>query len=103
MGAAGEQDSTNSEEMQGGISARKEKILVLVRFRPLSDEEIARNEVSDWECINETTILFRNSLHEWSLSPTAYTYGKEIIIYSIYEDTHFFQSSATFFLDFAKN
>ncbi|KAL1833788.1 hypothetical protein ACET3Z_003439 [Daucus carota] len=76
MGAAGEQDSTNSEKMQGGISARKEKILVLVRFRPLSDEEIARNEVSDWECINETSILFRNSLHERSLSPTAYTYDR---------------------------
>ncbi|KAL2455458.1 Kinesin-like protein [Forsythia ovata] len=31
-------------------------ILVLVRLRPLSEKEIARDEVADWECINSTTI-----------------------------------------------
>ncbi|CAL5438342.1 unnamed protein product [Camellia sinensis] len=66
---------TKWEEMQGVVSGGSEqKILVLVRLRPLSEKEIARNEVSDWECINETTILFRNSLQEQSMFPTAHTF-----------------------------
>ncbi|KAK1369455.1 kinesin-like protein KIN-7F [Heracleum sosnowskyi] len=71
-----EEHLTKSENKQGGACAREEKILVLVRLRPLSAMEIARNEVSDWECINESSILFRNSLQERSMSPTAYTYDR---------------------------
>lgn len=62
------------EKMQGMANGSEEKILVLVRLRPLSDKEILRNEVSDWECINETTILYRNSLQERSGLPTAYSF-----------------------------
>lgn len=79
MGAIGEEELMKWDKMQGGTSAREEKILVLVRLRPLSEKEIARNEVSDWECINETSILFRNTLQERSMFPTAYTYGKDMI------------------------
>lgn len=79
MGEIGEEELMKWDKMQGAGSAREEKILVLVRLRPLSDKEIARNEVSDWECINETSILFRNSLQERSMFPTAYTYGKDVI------------------------
>ena len=64
MGAIGGEELTKWEKMQEVVSGGEEKILVLVRLRPLSEKEIARNEVSDWECINETSILFRNSLQE---------------------------------------
>ncbi|CAL5348761.1 unnamed protein product [Camellia sinensis] len=75
MRAIGGEELTKWEKMQGVASGGSEqKILVLVRLRPLSEKEIARNEVSDWECINETTILFRNSLQEQSMFPTAHTF-----------------------------
>ncbi|PSS19122.1 Kinesin-like protein [Actinidia chinensis var. chinensis] len=74
MGAIGGEELTKWEKMQEVVSGGEEKILVLVRLRPLSEKEIARNEVSDWECINETSILFRNSLQERSMFPTAYTF-----------------------------
>lgn len=77
MGAIGGEELAKWEKMQGAGSAREEKILVLVRLRPLSEKEIAKNEVSDWECINNTSILFRNSLQERSMFPTAYTFGKQ--------------------------
>lgn len=76
MGAIGEEEIMKWEKLQGAGSAREEKILVLVRLRPLSEKEIAKNEVSDWECINETSILFRNSLQERSMFPTAYTFDR---------------------------
>ncbi|KAM7482664.1 hypothetical protein LguiB_007247 [Lonicera macranthoides] len=76
MGAIGGEELAKWEKMQGAGSAREEKILVLVRLRPLSEKEIAKNEVSDWECINNTSILFRNSLQERSMFPTAYTFDR---------------------------
>ncbi|KAK6916636.1 NPK1-activating kinesin-like protein, C-terminal [Dillenia turbinata] len=75
MGAIGGEELARWEKVQG-MSGREEKILVLVRLRPLSEKEIARNEVSDWECINESTILFRNSLQERSGLPTAYSFDR---------------------------
>lgn len=80
MGAISGEELARWEKMQA-TAAREEKILVLVRLRPLSEKEIARNEVSDWECINENTVLFRNSLQERSMFPTAYTFGKEMHIF----------------------
>ncbi|PHT50933.1 hypothetical protein CQW23_10680 [Capsicum baccatum] len=76
MGAIGEEDLKKWEKMHGAALGGEEKILVLVRLRPLSEKEITRNKVSDWECINETTILYRNSLQERSGSPTAYTFDR---------------------------
>lgn len=70
--------------------AREEKILVLVRLRPLSDIEIAANEVADWECINDTTILYRNSLREGSLFPSAYSFGKKMSFSNFYPKTLLF-------------
>ncbi|PHT44846.1 hypothetical protein CQW23_14004 [Capsicum baccatum] len=64
MGAIGGEDLKKWEKIQGAALGSEEKILVLVRLRPSSEKEIIRNEVSDWECINETTILYRNSLKE---------------------------------------
>ncbi|PHU04961.1 hypothetical protein BC332_25783 [Capsicum chinense] len=76
MGAIGGKDLKKWEKMQGAALGGEEKILVLVRMRPLSEKEITRNEVSDWKCINETTILYRNSLQERSGLPTAYTFDR---------------------------
>ncbi|RDX67618.1 Kinesin-like protein KIN-7E, partial [Mucuna pruriens] len=63
-------------EKMGGVSGHEEKILVLVRLRPLNEKEIAVNEVVDWECINDTTILYRNTLREGSTFPSAYTFDR---------------------------
>ncbi|XP_047324948.1 kinesin-like protein KIN-7E [Impatiens glandulifera] len=75
MGAIGEEELIKwdmlAENGGGG-----EKILVLVRLRPLNEKEISRNEVSEWECINETTILFRNRLQDRSGYPSAYTFDR---------------------------
>lgn len=76
MGAIGAEDLMDWEKLQNNGNVSEEKILVLVRLRPLSEKEIARNEVADWECINSTTILYRNSLQERSGLPTAYSFGK---------------------------
>ncbi|KAL5168628.1 Kinesin-like protein KIN-7G [Glycine soja] len=53
-----------------------ERILVSVRLRPLNEKELARNDVSDWECINDTTIIYRSNLSatDRSLYPTAYSF-----------------------------
>ncbi|KAJ0830873.1 putative plus-end-directed kinesin ATPase [Helianthus annuus] len=61
-----EQDST----------AQEEKIFVTVRVRPLNGKEIAKGDASDWECINNTTIIFKNNPSERSTYPNAYTFGK---------------------------
>ncbi|KAK1436696.1 hypothetical protein QVD17_02478 [Tagetes erecta] len=73
MGAIGGEELMKWDSVGNG---REEKILVLVRLRPLNDKEIARNDVSDWECINDTTVLFRNSLQERSMFPTAYSFDR---------------------------
>ena len=56
----------------------EEKIYVAVRLRPLNEREITRNDVSDWECINNTTIIFKNttSQEQRSLLPAAYTFDR---------------------------
>ncbi|KAK6924452.1 Kinesin motor domain [Dillenia turbinata] len=58
------------------LSSSEEKILVSVRLRPLNEKEIARNDVSDWECIDDHTIICRNNLLERSTYPTAYTFDR---------------------------
>lgn len=63
-------------DMQGS-SGQEEKIFVSVRLRPLNDREIARNGVSDWECINNNTIIFKSSMPDRSMFPSAYTFGKQ--------------------------
>ncbi|XP_062143715.1 kinesin-like protein KIN-7H [Alnus glutinosa] len=72
MGAAG------GEELVQGPSGRVEKIFVSIRLRPLNEKEIARNDVSEWECINDNTIIYRNNLSvsERSMYPTAYTFDR---------------------------
>ncbi|CAL5376267.1 unnamed protein product [Camellia sinensis] len=60
----------------------EEKIFVSVRLRPLNEKEIARNDVCDWECINEDTIIFKNCnlpLPVRSMYSTAYTFVTEYL------------------------
>ncbi|CAL9766930.1 unnamed protein product [Musa acuminata subsp. burmannicoides] len=61
---------------ESGGGGKMEKIVVSVRLRPLSEKEVAENDPSDWECINDTTVIFRESLLERSINPTAYTFDK---------------------------
>ncbi|CAL0331903.1 unnamed protein product [Lupinus luteus] len=63
------------EAMQQG---HVERIFVSVRLRPLNDRELAKNDVSEWECINDTTIICRNNLtaSDRSLYPIAYSFDR---------------------------
>ncbi|CAL1361195.1 unnamed protein product [Linum trigynum] len=72
MGAAEDEESMQSAK------DGEEKILVSVRVRPINDKEASRHDVSDWECINDTTVIYRNnlSLSERSMYPSAYTFDK---------------------------
>ncbi|XP_010481985.1 PREDICTED: kinesin-like protein KIN-7J [Camelina sativa] len=57
-------------------SGKGEKILVSVRVRPQNEKEKARNDICDWECVNNTTIICNNNLPERSLFPSTYTFDK---------------------------
>ncbi|KAL5706586.1 hypothetical protein ACHQM5_024733 [Ranunculus cassubicifolius] len=59
-----------------GEEMASEKILVTVRLRPLNDKEIAKNDVPDWECINDNTLIYRNTLAQRYNYPTAYTFDR---------------------------
>ncbi|KAI3451036.1 hypothetical protein Pfo_007701 [Paulownia fortunei] len=61
------------------MRGNEERIYVSVRLRPLNAKEILRNDVSDWECINDKTIVYKNvglSASERSMYPTAYTFDR---------------------------
>ncbi|CAN1190541.1 Kinesin-like protein KIN-7G [Linum perenne] len=72
MGAA-EDDESMYEPKDG-----EEKILVSVRVRPLNEKEAGRHDISDWECINDTTVIYRNniSVSDRSMYPSAYSFDK---------------------------
>ncbi|KAF9678227.1 hypothetical protein SADUNF_Sadunf07G0013000 [Salix dunnii] len=77
MGEIGVADADGQVQgLSGG--GGDEKILVSVRLRPLNEKEITRNDVSDWECINDDTVIYRNSLSvsERSMYPTAYKFDR---------------------------
>ncbi|KAL0344318.1 UNVERIFIED_CONTAM: Kinesin-like protein KIN-7H [Sesamum angustifolium] len=66
----------SGEELMGG---NEERIHVSVRLRPLNAKEILRNDVSDWECINDDTVVYKNVSHsasDRSMYPTAYTFDR---------------------------
>ncbi|CAN4078777.1 unnamed protein product [Withania somnifera] len=67
------------DEVVKESTGREERILVSVRLRPLNDKEILRNDVSDWECIDDTTIVYKNvnhSVSERSMYPSAYAFDR---------------------------
>ncbi|OMO87468.1 hypothetical protein CCACVL1_09009 [Corchorus capsularis] len=68
--------SEEEVEFQEQGPSGQERIFVSIRLRPLNEKELARNRISDWECINNDTIIFKNSLPERSMFPTAYTFDR---------------------------
>lgn len=61
--------------MASGLG-KGEKILVSVRVRPRNEKEKTRNDICDWECVNNTRIVCNNNLPDQrSLFPSAYTFG----------------------------
>lgn len=80
-GGGGEREIAPSSP---AAAAGEEKIFVSVRLRPLNEKEILRRDVSDWECINDTTIIYKNpnlSVSERSMYPTAYSFGKNLCFF----------------------
>ncbi|GFP94520.1 kinesin-like protein nack1 [Phtheirospermum japonicum] len=68
----------NGEKLTRG---NDERISVSVRVRPLNDKEFSSNDVSDWECVNDDTIVYKNvsylaSERSMSMYPTAYTFDR---------------------------
>lgn len=49
------------EAMQGSSNREDERILVSVRLRPLNEKEASRKEAIDWECVDDTTIIYKNN------------------------------------------
>ncbi|KAH9311149.1 hypothetical protein KI387_026184 [Taxus chinensis] len=72
-------DEGEAEEKMEESAAAVEKISVSVRLRPLSmldEEEQADLTTSDWECINEKTLIFKQTIPERSMFPTAYSFDR---------------------------
>ncbi|CAN4122933.1 unnamed protein product [Withania somnifera] len=86
----GEEASQCGDDHGSVAQEEKEKIFVAVRLRPLNEREITNNDVSDWECINNTTIFYKNTISDRSSSPTAYAYdrvfGHECSTREVYEE-----------------
>ncbi|XP_066332199.1 kinesin-like protein KIN-7C isoform X2 [Miscanthus floridulus] len=84
MGAIGGDESVQWDEVAGpdavngggGGVGRMDRIQVLVRLRPLSEKEVARGEPAEWECINDTTVMFRSTFPDRPTAPTAYTFDR---------------------------
>ncbi|CAN6252536.1 unnamed protein product [Urochloa humidicola] len=84
MGAIGGDELVQWDKMAGsevvngggGGAGRMDRIQVLVRLRPLSEKEIARGEPAEWECINDTTVMFRSTFPDRPTAPTAYTFDR---------------------------
>ncbi|KAB5568173.1 hypothetical protein DKX38_001966 [Salix brachista] len=69
--------STGGDDLTSGeTTGQEERILVSIRLRPLNEREIVRNDVSDWECINNSTIIFKSNMPERSMFPTAYSFDR---------------------------
>ncbi|CAM0911728.1 unnamed protein product [Alopecurus aequalis] len=56
------------------VEAKEERIMVSVRVRPLNGRE--SSDSSDWECISPTTVMFRSTVPDRAMFPTAYTYDR---------------------------
>lgn len=78
--------SNSGEEAMQGVAGGEERILVSVRVRPLNEKELWKNDLSEWECINDTTIMYRSNLSasERSLYPTTYSFGMKRLMLQIH-------------------
>ncbi|XP_023545785.1 kinesin-like protein KIN-7G [Cucurbita pepo subsp. pepo] len=67
------------EPMRGIVhdsNTLEETIRVSIRLRPLNDKESAKNDSSDWECINNNSVVFRSTLPDRSMFPQTYTFDR---------------------------
>ncbi|KAF0898312.1 hypothetical protein E2562_007164 [Oryza meyeriana var. granulata] len=71
MGAAEEEAAAAWDK---AAEAKEERIMVSVRLRPLNGREAG--DSCDWECISPTTVMFRSTVPERAMFPTAYTYDR---------------------------
>ncbi|ONI09213.1 hypothetical protein PRUPE_5G224200 [Prunus persica] len=74
----------------GGPRAKEEKIVVTVRLRPLSKrEQLAKDQVA-WECIDDTTIVYKPPPQERSAQPAPFTFdkvfGPSCVTETVYEE-----------------
>uniref|UniRef100_A0A7N0R9Q4 Kinesin-like protein n=1 Tax=Kalanchoe fedtschenkoi TaxID=63787 RepID=A0A7N0R9Q4_KALFE len=76
MVAVASDDDQSVWSADGSAGGQDEKIFVSVRLRPLNEKELVQNDVADWECINNTTIMFKHAMPDRSLFPTAYTFDR---------------------------
>ncbi|KAJ8470638.1 hypothetical protein OPV22_024981 [Ensete ventricosum] len=77
MGSIGSEKPAQWEKAEGGGTVgEEERILVSVRLRPLNAKELERNDTSDWECIDRTTVVFKSNLPDRSMHPIAYTFDR---------------------------
>ncbi|KAE8770947.1 Kinesin-related protein 4 [Hordeum vulgare] len=56
------------------VEAKEERIMVSVRVRPLNGRE--SGDSSNRECISPTTVMFRSTVPDRAMFPTAYTYDR---------------------------
>jgi centromeric protein E len=73
MGAA----AAGDDELSAAVAGKEERIVVSVRVRPLNTKEIDKGDSSDWDCVNNTTIVFKYPPQgERALFPTSYKFGE---------------------------
>jgi hypothetical protein len=75
MGAGEDEGAATAAASWEKVEAKEERIMVSVRVRPLNGRE--SGDSSDWECISPTTVMFRSTVPDRAMFPTAYTYGKQ--------------------------
>ncbi|CAL1355715.1 unnamed protein product [Linum trigynum] len=74
--ALGSWGGDESVSISGDVAGESEKIHVSIRLRPLNDKEMVKNDVSDWECISATTLIFKSSMPDRSMLPSAFTFDR---------------------------
>ncbi|KAL2906712.1 Kinesin-like protein KIN-7E [Bienertia sinuspersici] len=75
MASADEEEA--NQAMQESNSQGEERILVSVRLRPLNDKEASRREAVDWECIDDNTIMYKNTyLQSGHCIPNSFTFDR---------------------------
>ncbi|CAN1824274.1 Kinesin-like protein KIN-7H [Linum perenne] len=76
-------DSLLGDTQSSAGGGESEKIHVSIRLRPLNEKETLKNEVSDWECISSSTLIFKSSMPDRSMSSTKQVYeevAKEVAL-----------------------
>ncbi|KAK1607831.1 hypothetical protein QYE76_031504 [Lolium multiflorum] len=74
MGAGEEDEPATAAAWEKVEAKEEERIMVSVRVRPLNGRE--SGDSSDWECISPTTVMFRSTVPDRAMFPTAYTYDR---------------------------